>query len=963
MDVAVNTGLLSGFSSRPRTLAGLDPARPDRLVLRTAFRWVPAAAVLAGLLVLAWFFGDFVPPLVLAVPAGATGILFGLRRWAILDRGDGVLRQGWGLLFPWRLAAAPLAGVRAVTLERVEALVRRGKGGSHYVTRYWAGLFNGDGVRRLAVTANWEDAVPLTEAMARFLSLPIDDRSQDAIRRLEDLDRGLGEAASDETTTSNSRSSPERYQVEERPDGSLLVRIPQPRNYTYFAVCGMIFLVWTLPAWANDALPIGLAPLVVMLLVAVKMAFGFRSELALSAAGLEIRTFGLGLRRVTVFPLAELEELALLQPEQGGLRGLQTEVFAGVLVARSDKASVRFGHGLDRAGLESLRALLRARLVELHRQAAPAAARAWGTAAGSGGESHSLPYLYRPLLPALGLALGAAAGHFAAGRLGACLACPFAEHGLNVGGLLGAAAALWFDRRRWQRFWGPASWTAVFAALVSTSALGLLRPGQPPFWPAPAFDEAAWLAGAAPSAALPAVAWMLAVLAAAPLVLSLAGLPIRLALPEGRLAALGPEPEPKPSSTARRRIFKVALVAAMGATLAVSVGIWQRQALLDLPRGSAEAPPTPGTAPEEVLEPAPGTAPLPAEAAAGEADQSLSTGSAKPAVRIPVEWSETPAGFTLYRFGGGLDQVQFMPVAVDGPDVWVGTGGGLLRYRPDRDFAELFNAQSGLPGERITALAVDGGRVAFDLARMTGPGTCTGLGVFRLDPERPRWRRVLGGAWDLQWDGAILWAALGGELDSRGEPGGPVRQYRPDRDGPLHGSVSCLAVSPAEVWCGMFGDYDRTTDNFQGGGVSRLDRRTGAWAHYTTADGLARDYTCSLAADGREVWAAHWDEARGLSRYDCAAGRWSAVPRGAGGEAIGGTRLALDGPVVWAGQQGGLVRMERDSLKATVYREADGLPGYIIGGIAVAPDGVWVSAYSYDGQGGIRSAGLAFIPR
>ena len=112
MDVAVNTGLLSGFSSRPRTLAGLDPAHPDRLVLRTAFRWVPAAMVLAGLLVAAWFFGDVVPPLVLAIPAGAAGVLFGLRRWAILDRGAGAVRQGWGLLFPgaWPPPPWPASG-------------------------------------------------------------------------------------------------------------------------------------------------------------------------------------------------------------------------------------------------------------------------------------------------------------------------------------------------------------------------------------------------------------------------------------------------------------------------------------------------------------------------------------------------------------------------------------------------------------------------------------------------------------------------------------------------------------------------------------------------------------------------------------------------------------------------------------------------------------------------------------
>ena len=465
---------------------------------------------------------------------------------------------------------------------------------------------------------------------------------------------------------------------------------------------------------------------------------------------------------------------------------------------------------------------------------------------------------------------------------------------------------------------------------------------------------------------------MLAVLAAVPLILSLAGLPVRLIVPEGRLAAPGTKPEPKKPATNRRWFARVVVVAGLGVSLAVGVSLWQRQAAVSPGQAPAEAAPgqddgllrnTPAPAPEEIRDPAPAATSLPAESGPVESEAGSPAETGRPPVRVSVEVEETAAGFAVYRFGGGLDQAQFLPVAVDGPDVWVGTSSGLLRYRPGKDFAELFNAGTGLPGERITALAVDGGRVAFDLARMTGPHASAGLGVFRLDPARPRWRRVLGGAWDLRWDGAVLWAALGGELDARGEPGGPIRRYRPDADGPRHGSVSCLVVSPAEAWCGMFGDYDRTAENFRGGGVSRLDRRSGAWTHYTTADGLARDYTCSLAADGREVWAAHWDEERGLSRYDRASGRWSAVARAAGGEAVGGTRLALDGPAVWVGQQGGLVRLDRASLKATVYREADGLPGYIVGGIAVGPDGVWVSAYAYDGQGGVRSAGLVRFPR
>ena len=230
MDVAVNTGLLSGFSSRPRTLAGLDPARPDRLA----------------------------PPH--RVPLGPRGgcpgrparprLVFRRRRadpssWpsrrgrraccsacgaGLSDRGTGTLRQGWGLLFPWRLAAAPLADARAVTLERVETLAHRE--GREPVRHPVLGRV----VQRLRGPAasagghvRWEDAAPLAEAMARFLSLPLDDRSQDAIRRLEDLDRGLGEAAAGRNPApSPARSGSEATRWRSGPTARSLSGSPNP---------------------------------------------------------------------------------------------------------------------------------------------------------------------------------------------------------------------------------------------------------------------------------------------------------------------------------------------------------------------------------------------------------------------------------------------------------------------------------------------------------------------------------------------------------------------------------------------------------------------------------------------------------------------------------------------------------------------------------------------------------------
>jgi hypothetical protein len=65
---------------------------------------------------------------------------------------------------------------------------------------------------------------------------------------------------------------------------------------------------------------------------------------------------------------------------------------------------------------------------------------------------------------------------------------------------------------------------------------------------------------------------------------------------------------------------------------------------------------------------------------------------------------------------------------------------------------------------------------------------------------------------------------------------------------------------------------------------------------------------------------------------------------------------------VWIGQQRGLVRFDRTTHMATLYTEKDGLPGYIVSGIGVEEDAVWVSAYA-NSKEGVRSSGIVRIPR
>ena len=99
--------------------------------------------------------------------------------------------------------------------------------------------------------------------------------------------------------------------------------------------------------------------------------------------------------------------------------------------------------------------------------------------------------------------------------------------------------------------------------------------------------------------------------------------------------------------------------------------------------------------------------------------------------------------------------------------------------------------------------------------------------------------------------------------------------------------------------------------------------------------------------DDDEVFVAHWDEERGLSRIDRRTGRVEVLRRSANGIDLGGVVLAGDRETLWIGQQGALVRLDRASRQAKVLRETDGLPGYIVSGIAIGEDAVWASVYAY----------------
>jgi ligand-binding sensor domain-containing protein len=189
-----------------------------------------------------------------------------------------------------------------------------------------------------------------------------------------------------------------------------------------------------------------------------------------------------------------------------------------------------------------------------------------------------------------------------------------------------------------------------------------------------------------------------------------------------------------------------------------------------------------------------------------------------------------------------------------------------------------------------------------------------------------------------------------------------VRRFTREAGELVDDTVHCVRRHGETVAFGALGDYVRETKDFKGGGLTLWDRRSNRFTSYTPKEGLARAYSCDVFLDDAEVYVAHWDEERGLTRIDRRTGRVEALRESANGVEIGGVVLAGERDTLWIGQQGALVKLDRASLKATALYEKDGLPGYIVSGLAVGEDAVWASLYSYGGDG-VRSAGLVRFPR
>lgn len=318
--------------------------------------------------------------------------------------------------------------------------------------------------------------------------------------------------------------------------------------------------------------------------------------------------------------------------------------------------------------------------------------------------------------------------------------------------------------------------------------------------------------------------------------------------------------------------------------------------------------------------------------------------------------------FTTFLFTGDLSNTQILDLgAASDETLWIATSKGILRFDlPSR--WRLFGVNADIPGERVDTIAAGPLWVAADLSHETRPGYSLSSGTYVLDPEKESWKKISGSAWDLYRDGSLLWVGTDRGVEAHDLKTEEVFRFTKENSGLRNNEVHAIQRAGDVVWFGSLGDYVQATKDFAGGGVSRLDLTTRKWSVFTRREGLARDYSCAIAADQKEVWVAHWDNEFGLSRYDSEAQKWDIVKLSKNGVPLGGVVLAMEPDYLWIGQQSGLIRLHRVSGHAVRFTELDGLPGYIISGIVLTQDAVWATVYAY-GQSNIRSSGVIRISR
>ena len=117
------------------------------------------------------------------------------------------------------------------------------------------------------------------------------------------------------------------------------------------------------------------------------------------------------------------------------------------------------------------------------------------------------------------------------------------------------------------------------------------------------------------------------------------------------------------------------------------------------------------------------------------------------------------------------------------------------------------------------------------------------------------WRQITDRAWHAAAQGGAVWALTTGGLVRYDAAGGRMERFAAG-EGLPSGRPAALAVGGSAIFVATEADYDSRAKRFMGGGIGRLDLRTGKWTVTRKVGDTDVRFVTALLADGDEAWAA-----------------------------------------------------------------------------------------------------------
>ena len=341
-------------------------------------------------------------------------------------------------------------------------------------------------------------------------------------------------------------------------------------------------------------------------------------------------------------------------------------------------------------------------------------------------------------------------------------------------------------------------------------------------------------------------------------------------------------------------------------------------------------------------------------------------------------------------------------IAVDGSEVWFGTGDALIRYNEDTEEWKSYRPKDGLAGRGAEWITID---EDFVWVARSEWDRHSNRPLSRYDKKTEKWdtfstndvlahktiKRIISTKNDVwiqyrPWDNAVTrydklnqeWTTIKSErgtLELAADddylwlavPNNGLRRFHfasgtwsafKDIEGLLHNHVGeyGLAVDEDYVWVGTIR------------GLSRYDKQKESWTPFIPLPTLSGRTVRTVDSDERFVWIG---TDSGVSRYDKGYGTWKNYRQTGGSEEIAThdghwhrhrpksrgmlsdnavSSIVVDEQYVWVGTRDGANRFDKIALRWDQYKTEHGLPANNVTSVSTDGNNIWVGTNSGIGK-------------